>query len=331
MKHEILDTAPPLLIDFIMNMETIKGRSVKTVDEYFLDLRMFFRFLKVRFGAVSKDTQYDDIDIKDIDVAFLEKITLLDVYSFLDYLLRERDDGASTRARKTSAIRSFFKYITQKKGLLKQNPVIELETPSTKKALPKYLTLEQSMVLLESVDGVDKERDYAILTLFLNCGLRLSELVGININSINSDATLRVLGKGNKERIIPLNNACLEAVRNYLEVRQNDKIRDFDAKNALFISRLNKRIGQRSVQLIVEKYLKKIGLTDGYSTHKLRHTAATLMYQHGNVDIRILKDILGHSNLGTTEIYTHISNSQMVEAIESNPLSQIKMKKNKED
>jgi len=321
-----LDSSPPLLIEFVMYLETIKGHSSKTVDEYFLDLRMFFRFLKIRYNIVSTDVPFDKILIKDIDIEFLSKIALIDVYSFLDYLLRERSDNSSTRSRKTSAIRSFFKYITQKKGYLKTNPVLELDTPKSKKTLPKYLTLEQSHALLDSVSGNNMERDYCILTLFLNCGLRLSELVGININDISTDGLLRVLGKGNKERLIPLNSACLAAIQRYLNVRQTDQIKDFNSKNALFISRLNKRMGQQGVQDVVEKHLKLIGVGKGYSTHKLRHTAATLMYQHGGVDIRILKDILGHANLGTTEIYTHISNVQMEQAVNSNPLSNTKMK-----
>jgi len=329
MKREILETAPSVLKEFIMYMETVKGRSPKTVDEYFLNLRMFFRFLKISFKQVSSGTPLEDIPIDDIGIDFLAKIQLMDVYSYLDYLLRERSCSAAARARHSSAIRSFFKYISQKKQYIKNNPVLELDTPKIKKTLPKYLTLEQSLALLESVSGPTKERDYCILTLFLNCGLRLSELVGINLYDISHDnRTIRVLGKGNKERILPLNDACMTAIQTYLKVRPHEGVID---KNALFISRVNKRLGHRSVENIVEKYLKIIGIGPGYSPHKLRHTAATLMYQHGGVDIRILKDVLGHENLGTTEIYTHISNKQMERAVESNPLSKSTMKKKKNE
>lgn len=328
MNREILSTASPVLKEFIMYLETVKGKSEKTVSEYFLDLRMFFRFLKMDRKLVDSQIAFDSIPIDDVDIPFLASVQLMDVYAFLNYLKSERHDNASTRARKTSSIRQFFGYISVKQHYLKENPVVALDTPKAKKSLPKYLTLEQSLELLSKVEGENKERDYCILTIFLNCGLRLSELVGINLHDIRSDNTLRVVGKGNKERILYLNPACLDAIQRYLKVRPVDGVKD---KDALFISRLKQRMGVRAVQLIVEKYFKAIGLDgQGYSTHKLRHTAATLMYQHGNVDIRVLKDILGHENLGTTQIYTHISDKQMENAVNANPLSNVHPKSKKE-
>ena len=268
------------------------------------------------------------IDIKNIDIDFIKRITLNDAYMFIVYCKNKRSNNAKTRSRKISAIRGFFKYITNKKGLLTANPMEELETPKTKKSLPKYLTLDQSINLLDAVDGENKARDYLIITLFLNCGLRLSELCALNLGDIIDGKTLKVTGKGNKERIVYLNDACKSAISSYLKVRPVDGVKD---KNALFISRQKNRISNKTVQWIVYKYLEKIGIkggqANGYSVHKLRHTAATLMYQHGHVDIRVLKDLLGHENLGTTEIYTHLSDKDIERAALSNPLSKINREK----
>ena len=236
----------------------------------------------------------------------------------------KRNNKNAARSRKCSSLRMFFKYLTNKTGELEVNPAQELETPKLGKRLPKFLSLDQSKILLNTVNkfgGEFKERDYCIITIFLNCGLRLSELVGINFNDIKPDGTLRVIGKGNKERVVYLNEACQAAIENYKKVRPNNMAKD---KNALFISIQHNRISVKTVQLLVNKYLKMAGLGElGYSVHKLRHTAATLMYQYGHTDIRILKEILGHENLGTTEIYTHISNSQIKKAADSNPLNNI--------
>lgn len=325
MNSKYILEAPEVIKDFLGYMQNIKGKSQKTVDEYYLDLRTFFRYIKILKGLEKTDAEFENINISDIDISLIKTITLTDIYSFMDYAIRDRHNGAKTRSRKTSSIKSFFSYLANKRCLIATNPAEELEVPKTKKSLPKFLTLEQSIELLNSVDGKFKERDYCILTIFLNCGLRLSELVGLNCNDINfNDNVLTVTGKGNKQRIVYLNDACVDAIKNYLKVRPNDT----KEKNALFISHLNKRMGNQSVQNVVYKYLKKIGLDgNGYSVHKLRHTAATLMYRHGDVDIRVLQEMLGHENLGTTEIYTHLSNEQLEKAAQSNPLSKVKNKK----
>ena len=282
-------------------------------------------------GIVSADTEFNEIAINDIDAKFLRSVTLSEVYEFLVFCKNERNNNSLTRARKSSSLRSFFKYLTVKRNILDVNPIDQLDSPKSKKTLPKYLTLEQSIDLLNSVSGDYKERDYCILTLFLNCGFRLSELCGLNVTDVRSDNSIRVLGKGNKERIVYLNDACVDAINNYLKVRPVDGV-PADHKKALFLSRLKKRISRKTVQHIVYMSLEKIGLDgQGYSVHKLRHTAATLMYQHGNVDIRVLKDILGHADLGTTQIYTHLSNAQIKDAVESNPLSNIKARKTKQN
>lgn len=324
-----MNEAPPLLKDFLGYMQTVKGKSPATVEEYYTDLRTFFRYLKKMRKLVPEAMELQDISITDIDLDFIKSITLTDIYDFMNYAMRERKNNAATRARKTSSIRSFFHYLTNKKCLLPINPAEELEVPKKKKALPKFLTLEQSLELLNAVDGNYKERDYCIITLFLNCGIRLSELTGLNYSDVQLDErTMKVTGKGNKERIIYLNDACIDAIKRYLEVRPVNGVID---KKALFISRQNRRMSPKTVQAMVYKYLEKIGLdSNGYSVHKLRHTAATLMYQHGNVDIRVLKEILGHENLGTTEIYTHLTSSRMESAANANPLAHVKPKVKKD-
>lgn len=320
------DEAPQIIKEYLYYMQTIKNKSQKTVDEYYIDLRTFFRYIKITRGLVPEDSEFSKIKIDDVTIDLVKTITLNDAYEYMDYLLRQRNNQSSARARKCSSLKGYFNFLFSKKHYLEKNPIAELEMPKKKKALPKYLTLEQSIELLNAIEGPYKERDYAIITLFLNCGLRVSEMAGLNYMDIRNDNTMRVVGKGNKERVIYLNSACISAVKDYMKVRPVDGVKD---KNALFISRNNRRMSVKTIQSMVYKYLKKIGLnSQGYSCHKLRHTAATLMYQHGGVDVRVLKEVLGHENLGTTEIYTHLSSEQLKNASDSNPLSKIK-KKNK--
>lgn len=321
------DEAFPILKEYLFYQQTVRQKSIKTIDEYFLDLRTFFRYMKIHRGLTA-DADFESISILDIDLPFLKSIDLNDAYEYMNYLLRKRGNNAAARARKCSSLKGFFKYLTLKKNYLDHDPMEQLEVPKQKKALPKYLTLEQSIELLNAVEGDNRERDYAILTLFLNCGLRVSEMAGLNYTDIRSDHTVRILGKGNKERVIYLNDACIDAINDYMRVRPVDGVKD---KNALFVSRNHRRMSVKTIQAMVYKYLEKIGLSaQGYSCHKLRHTAATLMYQHGGVDIRVLKDVLGHENLGTTEIYTHLSNEQMKNAAEANPLSRVHKRKSGE-
>lgn len=329
MKKEILETSPEILRNFLGYLQTVKGKSSKTVEEYFCDLRTFFRYLKIKSGKVKSDEEFKNISIMDITIDNIRKITLINIYEYINYLAEERKNLAASRSRKVSSLRTFFKYLTHNVNLLEKNPVEQLETPKLAKTLPKFLSLDQSKKLLETILNYSsnfKERDYCIITLFLNCGMRLSELVGINLRDIGDDHTLKLRGKGNKERMIYLNDACINAIENYMKVRPKDAIKDRDA---LFISRQNNRLSIKTVQLMVNNYISRAGLRNtGCSVHKLRHTAATLMYQHGNVDIRVLKDILGHENLGTTEIYTHLASKQVKEAMKSNPLAEINQNKN---
>ena len=327
MKLEILQSCPPVIRDFLTYNETIRGKSSRSVEGYFLDLQTFFRYILLVRGLVPKSAEFEKITIEKVDIELIKTVTVSDLYAFLVFCKEERQNGAASRARKTSTLRIFFKYLSVQTHQLENNPAEMLETPKVKQSLPKHLTLEDSLELLNSVEGPYKERDYCILTLFLNCGLRLAELCALNLSSISGDGTLTVVGKGNKERMVNLNSACLDAISKYLPVRHNEGVPASD-KNALFISRNKRRISPKTVQHIVKTYLEKSGLGDmGYSTHKLRHTAATLMYQHGNVDIRVLKDILGHANLGTTQIYTHVSDKQIKQAVDSNPLANVKGKK----
>ena len=321
MAADFRNEASQILKEYLFYQETVRARSSKTVNEYFIDLRTFFRYLKIHRGLVPSDVEFDKIKIDDVDLDILKTVTLNDAYEYMNYLVRDRNNKVAARARKCSSLKGYFKFLSSNRKYLDKNPLEDLEMPKKPKKLPKYLTLEQSMELLNSVEGDYKERDYAILTLFLNCGLRVSEMAGLNYTDIRTDNTIRVVGKGNKERVIYLNKACLNALNDYMKVRPVDGVKD---KKALFISRNHNRMSVKTIQAMVYKYLAKIGLdAQGYSCHKLRHTAATLMYQYGDVDVRVLKEVLGHENLGTTEIYTHLSSTQLKSAADNNPLANV--------
>lgn len=318
MKRDDFFRLPQLVQDYLTYVEAIKGHSSLSVLEYASDLRTYFRFMVKHKGLFPADTPDNELDLTIVDINFIKTITLNDTYTFLIYCKNERRNNEATRARRVVAIRRFFSYLSENLGLLPANPMKNLDAPKTKKSLPKYLTLDESKKLLSVISGKNKERDFAIITLFLNCGMRLSELVSINYNDIKSDGTIVITGKGNKERTIYLNQACIEAITAYMKVRPNDKVKD----RALFLSSRYQRINPRTVEMMVNKYIDMAGLGGrGLSVHKLRHTAATLMYQHGNVDVLVLKEILGHENLGTTEIYTHIQSDASKNAVDSNPLA----------
>lgn len=326
MRMDILSECPDFIRDFLTYNEIIKGKSSKSVEQYYSDLRTFFRYILLVRGKAQPGIPFNKIDISGADIELVRSVAVSDLYGFMVYCKEELKNNTATRARKTSTLRLFFKYMSVQTHRLDSNPADLLEAPKIKQSLPKYLSLEDSLELLNSVDGENERRDYCILTIFLNCGLRLSELCGLNLSDITSDGTMTVTGKGNKERMVYLNDSCKTAIKRYLEVRPHEGL-TAESKNALFISRNRKRISPRTVEHIVTSYIKKAGLDGkGLSTHKLRHTAATLMYRHGHVDIRVLKDILGHANLGTTQIYTHVSDEQIKSAIDSNPLSSVKNK-----
>lgn len=316
---------PESAIDFLNYLETIKGKSINTISGYEIDLSLFFRFLKVYKGLVQNDNiEFEEINIKDIDNDFVRNIKLTDLYAFLSYAEKQRDNGYHARARKVATLRAYFKFLQNKAKIIDYNPALELEAPKINKRNPIYLTLDESLKLLNSLDTTDKNyyRDYCILTLFLNCGMRLSELCNIKINKIKGD-TLTIIGKGNKERTVYLNEACLKAINNYMKVRDTSKCKG-DAKEFLLLSSRYQPINKRTVELLVKKYIQKAGFDyNKYTPHKLRHTAATLMYKHGNVDIRSLQSILGHENISTTQIYTHVDDEILRDAVKSNPLSKL--------
>ncbi len=313
---------PDLLTNFLNYLLTIRGKSENTLTAYAYDLRLLFRFLMIHRGAVilrdDSNEAFHDIDVSNIDAPFLDSVDLSELYAFLSYVGRDRKNHANARARKVACLKSFYNYLVSKARLLRNNPTSELDTPKILKRQPRYLNLEESRQLLDAVDGRHYERDYAIVTLFLNCGMRLSELVGINLKDIR-DMRLTIMGKGGKERTVYLNDACKAAVDAYMAVRPTEGVVD---RTALFLSERKRRVGKTTVQHIVKKHIGAAGLdTTKYTTHKLRHTAATLMYKHGKVDIRALQEILGHESISTTEIYTHVDDSRLRDAINSNPLS----------
>ena len=320
---------PEFINSFLDYSATILNKSPNTIKEYNYDLVMFLRFIKIHFN-LTDEVDFSKIPVKDISIETIKKITLNDIHAFLSYMAVKLKSKSATRARKASTIRIFFNYLSQKAHLIGINPAQNLETPKLDKRLPKYLNLEESKKLLQvtaNEDNRNSQRDYAIITLFLNCGMRLSELVGINLQDIDfEESKLNVIGKGNKERTIYLNKACIKALKDYIDTRpkQGVKVDKQNSHKALFLSERRERISNRTVQYIVDKELRAAGLdTSKYSTHKLRHTAATLMYQYGNVDIRALQELLGHESISTTEIYTHVNNEQVRNAIEKNPLSNI--------
>ena len=315
---------PYFLNSFLDYTATILNKSPNTIKEYNYDLNNFLKFILIHFKMTDKK-DVKEVDIHDMTIDTISKIKLEDIHAYLFYLKNNFQSKSATRARKTASIRVFFNYLCSKAGLIEKNPAQNLETPKQDKRVPKYLSLDDSKKLLEvaiSEDDRNKERDFAIITLFLNCGMRLSELVGISMKDINfSECKLTVIGKGNKERTIYLNKACMNAINSYLAVRPHDAVK-YDSRDALFLSERRERISNRTVQYIVKRELAKAGLdTNKYSVHKLRHTAATLMYQYGNVDIRALQELLGHESISTTEIYSHVANEQVRNAVESNPLA----------
>lgn len=321
---------PIILRDFLTYHDTIKGQSQLTISEYYLDLRMFLRFIKLMRGDMPIHTRIDDIDIRDVNIDFIRGITTSDIFDFLSYLANDRTANpdapapeygisASSRSRKLSAIKSFYKYLTVRTKQLQENPVADLEYPKLRKSLPKYLTLEQSAALLQSVSGTNEKRDYAILMIFLNCGIRRSELVGLNITDVYEDR-LRVVGKGNKERFVYFGTPCRKAIDAYMAERSKIVLTD---NRALFGSRNGNRISVSAVHRLVEKALLQAGLdATQFSAHKLRHTAATMMLS-GGVDVKTVQEVLGHENLNTTQIYTHIENTELKIAAQANPLSKL--------
>lgn len=321
-KYAPFADCPAPVREFLTYMLSIRNLSPRTVDGYYIELRTFLRYLKIIAANEPYDKEkFSALAIADVPVEAICSVKLNDIYSYLLFAGNELGNSVSARSRKIAALSSLYKYLSTRTMYMTDNPVKNLDRPKLKQSLPKFLTLDESNELLDTVDTYENARDYCILTLFLNCGMRLSELVAINRTDVRDDCTMKLLGKGNKERIIYLNKACMDSINAYLE--DSKAIRRVD--DALFVSENGKRLSPRRVEQIVNGWLKAAGLANrGYTPHKLRHTAATLMYQYGHVDVRILKEILGHANLSTTEIYTHVSSSQLENAAESSPLARKK-------
>ena len=323
MNLDQINDVPDILMEFLEYHSTVRGHSDKTVFAYYTDLKILFRYLNRRRHNVPADTPFNEIDITDVDLDFIKAIKIEELYRYQSFS-PESDSSlsAASRCRRTSSVKSFFNYLTVKRHLLENNVGQELYMPKRQATLPKYLEESECERLLSACDGKYAYRDYAILMLFLSCGLRVSELVSLNLTDIYDDH-VRVIGKGNKERVVFFADGCREALDDYLAVRDNGKIRPED-KNALFISSVNRRITSRGVEQMVDKKLLIAGLdASRYSPHKLRHTAATLMLKNG-VDTRALQEVLGHSNLNTTQIYTHLDNAQLHEAAMANPIGRKK-------
>lgn len=328
MKNFNNESNPEFLNEYLVHIKIVKLLSQRTIEEYYTDIRLFLRYIYENNHETGN--AIEDIDIRDMTTAELRKITVSDIYNFIFYTSDERNNKDRARYRKISSLRSFFKYLENVAHIIDENPTKDLDVPVPKASLPKFLSLNESLRLLSTADSADSKRDYCIITLFLNCGMRLSELVGINIKDIDFyENRLKVLGKRSKERMVYLNPACIDALNKYLVIRRdNPKAAD---EPALFISNQNRRISKRRVQQIVEETLRKAGLDGkGITTHKLRHTAATLMYQYGDADVLTLKELLGHESTATTEIYTHLNNENVRNAVESNPLAKV-TSENKED
>lgn len=333
LKSEEMNSFPPLLREFASYKSVIEGCTEKTVCEYLSDLRTFFRYLEARRLHVDFESEaFREIDISGITIEDVRRITGSDVYEFMLYAGQNRQNGWSAKSRKLSTLKVFFKYLHIHKRLLEKDPTEDIGAPRRHTTLPKFLSFDESVMLLEAVKNDTESktviRDFAIITLFLNCGMRLSELVGIDLTDLDRELkSLRVTGKGNKERVIYLNNACRAALMEYIYERQKDDTSSIKT-TALFLSSRKSRISNKTVQWMVYKYLDAAGLSGrGLSVHKLRHTAATLMYQSGEVDVRVLKDILGHAQLNTTQIYTHVSDENMENAVAANPLASLKIKR----
>lgn len=329
LKFDFLEKSkhPKRVIEFLNYLENVKGKSLNTIKGYSVDLGLFFKFLKVYKGLENNIEleKIEEVEISDLGDNFIKDITLSDIYAFLAFLEKVRNNSAYARARKVATLKSFFKFLNSKIKLIDENPTVELESPKINKRHPVYLTLDQSITVLNSMDKGNKNyyRDYCILTLFLNCGMRLSELCNIEIEKIKGD-TLTIIGKGNKERTVYLNEASIAAIENYLKNRNDSKATE-EAKKYLFLSSKYRPINKRSVEILVKKHIENAGFKDQkYTPHKLRHTAATLMYKYGNVDIRSLQNILGHENISTTQIYTHVDDETLREAVKTNPLANIK-------
>ena len=319
---------PEFINNYLKYKRFIESGAQTTADESYYDLKTFLRFVKLslydknRLNTITKE-EFKQIDIIDITIEDLDKLNSLQLNDFMYFTNVVLENDAKTMNRKLASIKRFFEYLDDN-NMIYRNPTLNMEGARTDKRLPVYLTLKQSKQLLSNIinsEDRNKIRNYAITCIFLNMGLRLSELVGINLSDIkidNSEQTVRILGKGNKQRILYLDAAVCEAIKEYLKIRPKLG-KDNTDYNALFLSSRNKRISQRAVQVIIKNELNELfkdkdeSIKKKYHTHSLRHTSPTLLYEENEVNIFILKRILGHTSLDATQIYTHVSNKKLKE------------------
>lgn len=325
------DKNPEYLNNYLKYCQFILFYSETTVNEMYVDIKTFMRYLIVKNNEKEYKNLtielFKEIEITDFNINTLNNIRPYDIEQYIYFLRYMLDNSEKTRNRKLSSLKRFFRYLADN-NLIGNNPALHIKYAQSEKRLPKYLTLNESKTLLSKTITNETRnyiRDYAIECIFLNCCLRLSELVGINLTDIKLDEmTLRVTGKGNKQRIIYLNEATKEAIEEYLKIRPKlDKTKpDY---NALFLSERKKRISRRNVQLITEKCLKNAfdGNIKNLHTHSLRHTGATLMHSENNANIVIIQKILGHKQLSSTEIYTHVTNKKMQKIMNNCTISSI--------
>lgn len=323
--------SPEFLSNYLKYKRYIDFGAQTTTDETFFDLRTLFRYVKLylydknKLVNITKE-EFKKIDITDVTIEDLEKMNQNDLQNYLFFLDSTLENVSKTRNRKLASMKRLYEYL-ETNNLINVNPTKWMQSATIEKRQPKYLDLKESKQLLANTINSDsryKIRNYAIICIFLNCSLRLSELVGINLTDLkidNSEQSLRVTGKGNKQRILYLNSAVCEAINTYLKVRPplDKSNKDY---NALFLSSREKRISQRSVQDIIKSELKELMESKGkesakYHTHTLRHSCATLLYNEANVDIFVLKRILGHESLVATEVYTHVSDKKLREFMQN--------------
>ena len=313
-----MNKKPKLLRDFLIYLTTITGKSDRTRQEYEYDLTLFFRFLI----AAQDEIEMDAVDLSVITIEWIKEITLEDIYMFMEYCEKVRENKATSRSRKVASIRAFFKYLKNKRNLLTYDPAEQLEKPKIGKRSPIYLTIDEAKNLVQATKQQQYSvRDYAIVVLFLNLGIRVSELCALNLSSIK-ERYLYIVGKGNKERVLYINDACLEAIQHYLSSRKPYK---GEGEEPLFTSQKGTRFTRQSIARII-KVINSNSISEKslLTPHKLRHTSATMMYQSG-ADIRSLQHILGHTNISTTQIYTHIEDKQVQDVLTNNPFNNIIM------
>jgi integrase/recombinase XerD len=296
--------------DFLDYCRTIKGLSDESISGYYNDLKMFFDYIK-------------QLKKKNITDRLIKNIELQDLHKFMTYLEKDCGNNARTRCRKVSTLKSYFEYLQNVTKLIISNPSYSLRKPKVPKTKPVAMSIQECEKLLNSLDkdSYFYYRDRCILMIFLQCGLRLSELINIKVSDVQNIRMI-INGKGNKERDAFLSESCIKSIDDYLEVRNDEEVSEED-KEYLFLSREKNKISKRAVQSLVKKHMEDAGLdTNKYHTHSTRHTFATIAYDQG-ADIIKLSELLGHSNVNTSKIYITLKEEELREITNKNPLNKL--------